>query len=54
MQKQIQENTNGFYGLDIAPALLDILARLRFKTPTPIQTQAIPVAIQGKDVVGIA
>ena len=54
MQKQIQENTNEFYGLGIAPALLDILARLRFKTPTPIQTQAIPVAIQGKDVVGIA
>ncbi|OGL78047.1 hypothetical protein A3J43_00995 [Candidatus Uhrbacteria bacterium RIFCSPHIGHO2_12_FULL_54_23] len=45
---------NGFYGLGIAPALLDILGRLKFVTPTPIQTQAIPLAIQGKDMVGIA
>lgn len=46
--------TNSFYGLGIAPSLLEILARLHFTTPTPIQAQAIPVAIKGKDVVGIA
>ena len=51
----MRENTaSGFYGLGIAPALLEILTRLHFKTPTPIQVQAIPVAIQGKDIVGIA
>ena len=44
----------GFTGLGIAPALLDALARLHFKTPTPIQEKAIPIAVQGKDVVGIA
>lgn len=44
----------GFYGLGIAPALLEILKRLHFKTPTPIQEQAIPVANKGEDVVGIA
>ncbi|MBI2551713.1 DEAD/DEAH box helicase [Candidatus Uhrbacteria bacterium] len=44
----------GFYGLNIAPALLQILERLNFKNPTPIQAQAIPVAIEGKDIVGIA
>lgn len=55
MKQRIQENTaGGFYGLGIAPALLEILGRLHFKTPTPIQRQAIPVAIEGKDVVGIA
>lgn len=43
-----------FYGLGIAPGLLEILTRLRFVTPTPIQRQAIPIAIQGKDIVGIA
>ncbi len=43
-----------FYGLDIAPRLLDILAQLKFTTPTPIQEKAIPVAIEGKDVIGIA
>jgi len=44
----------GFYGLGIAPKILDILESIRFKVPTPIQLKAIPLAIQGKDVVGIA
>ncbi|QQG46421.1 MAG: DEAD/DEAH box helicase [Candidatus Niyogibacteria bacterium] len=43
-----------FGGLGIAPALLDIIARYKFQEPTPIQRQAIPIAIEGKDVVGIA
>lgn len=43
-----------FYGLGIAPALLEILGRLHFSAPTPIQAQAIPVATSGKDLVGIA
>ncbi|KKU14840.1 MAG: DEAD/DEAH box helicase domain protein [Parcubacteria group bacterium GW2011_GWB1_45_9] len=30
------------------------LERLGYKNPTPIQEQAIPVAIQGKDLVGVA
>lgn len=46
--------TPGFSDLGIAPALLESLARLKYQTPTPIQKQAIPVAIQGKDIVGIA
>lgn len=44
----------GFAELGIAPALLVALRRLEYHTPTPIQTQAIPSAIQGKDIVGIA
>ena len=56
MEKQPTSNAanSKFYGLGIAPALLDILQRLRFTNPTPIQAQAIPQAIQGKDMVGIA
>jgi len=50
---QNSQSTN-FSGLGIAPAFLETLARLNYKNPTPIQQQAIPVAIQGKDVVGIA
>jgi ATP-dependent RNA helicase RhlE len=46
--------TGGFYGLGIAPSLLDVLARLKYVTPTPIQEKAIPVAVQGQDVIGIA
>ena len=44
----------GFSGLGIAPILLEALAKLNYKNPTPIQQQAIPVAIQGKDLVGVA
>jgi len=43
-----------FYGLGIAPKILDILERIKFKVPTPIQLKAIPLAIEGKDVIGIA
>ncbi len=44
----------GFYGLGIAPKILDILERIKFKVPTPIQVKAIPLALQGKDILGIA
>ena len=44
----------GFYGLGIAPGLLQILEKMKFTAPTPIQHRAIPIAIEGKDVVGIA
>src|SRR6187549_801889 len=43
-----------FEGLGIAPKLLDIIGQLKFITPTPIQFQSIPIAIEGKDVMGIA
>jgi len=49
-----EQQNSGFSGLGIAPTLLGKLAKLRFTQPTPIQQQAIPVAIQGKDIVGIA
>ena len=45
---------SSFYGLGIAPKILDILERIKFKVPTPIQQKAIPLAIQGKDIIGIA
>ncbi|TSC95903.1 MAG: ATP-dependent RNA helicase RhlE [Parcubacteria group bacterium Athens1014_26] len=43
-----------FGGLGIAPRLLDVLLRLGFKIPTSIQHKAIPVAVEGKDIIGIA
>jgi len=52
--KTNDQNTASFYGLGIAPRILDILEKIKFKVPTPIQFQAIPLAIAGKDVVGIA
>ncbi len=44
----------GFYGLGISPSLLEILDKLKFKVPTPIQRQSIPIALEGKDIMGIA
>ena len=43
-----------FYGLSIAPTLLDRIESMGFKHPTPIQHKAIPIACRGEDVVGIA
>jgi ATP-dependent RNA helicase RhlE len=45
---------HSFYELGVAPKVLEILDRLRFKTPTPIQYKAIPIAAEGKDMIGIA
>ena len=50
-------NTNvpaTFYGLGIAPKVLEALERMKFKVPTPIQHKAIPLAVEGKDIMGIA
>lgn len=46
--------TQTFDGLGIAPKIMEVLERLRFTVPTPIQRQAIPVAMIGSDVIGIA
>jgi len=43
-----------FHHLGIAPGLLAVLDELKFVTPTPIQERTIPIAITGKDVMGIA
>jgi ATP-dependent RNA helicase RhlE len=43
-----------FDGLGIAPKILEILDRMSFKHPTPIQHKAIPIGMQGKDIIGVA
>ena len=43
-----------FNGLGIAPKFLDVITRVGFTTPTSIQHKAIPAAIDGKDIIGIA
>ncbi len=40
--------------LGLAPALNDALKRANFTQPTPIQNQAIPMALQGHDIMGLA
>ena len=38
----------------IEDSLKDSINRMKFKEPTPIQNQAIPVALEGKDILGTA
>ena len=49
-----QTEQQNFYGLGIAPAILGVIERLKFTVPTKIQFQAIPIGLEGKDVMGIA
>jgi len=43
-----------FNSLKLEKTLMDAIAVINFKTPTPIQAQAIPVALEGKDILGTA
>ncbi|WP_394688232.1 DEAD/DEAH box helicase [Hoeflea sp.] len=43
-----------FSQLGLSKALLDTLDQLHLTTPTPIQTQAIPPVLEGRDVIGLA
>ena len=40
--------------LRLEEVLMESLAKINFKTPTPIQAGAIPVALEGKDILGTA
>ena len=45
------QNFNSF---KIEDSLKDSIIRMKFKEPTPIQSQAIPIALEGKDILGTA
>jgi ATP-dependent RNA helicase RhlE len=44
----------GFEGLGISEGLLRAIENLKYSEPTPVQRQAIPPAIDGKDIIAIA
>ncbi|KAI9771631.1 MAG: ribosomal RNA processing protein [Geoglossum simile] len=43
-----------FKDLGIIDSLCDACAALGYKLPTPIQAEAIPIALQGRDLIGLA
>ncbi len=45
---------NRFEDFDLSPILKKNIVKLGFGTPTPIQDQAMPLIIEGKDVIGLA
>lgn len=51
---EMTPGAEGFESLGIDAHILERLTKLKYTTPTPIQAAAIPVALTGTDVVGIA
>ena len=43
-----------FLSLNLEPTLIESIAKINFKTPTPIQAKAIPIALAGRDILGTA
>ncbi|HEX4923673.1 MAG TPA: DEAD/DEAH box helicase, partial [Bdellovibrionales bacterium] len=43
-----------FQDMNLRPELKTALAKMNFSEPTPIQAAAIPVALEGRDLVGCA
>ena len=51
---QERKNMKNFEGFGLSPALAKSLARMNYASPTPIQEKAIPLALQGHDILGSA
>jgi len=45
---------NSFESLSLSPGVLKAVQSANYREPTPIQTKAIPIALSGHDVLGIA
>ncbi|MDP4694321.1 MAG: DEAD/DEAH box helicase, partial [Opitutales bacterium] len=43
-----------FTDLGLRPELLEGIQRLGFESPSPIQAQTVPVALEGHDIVGLS
>ncbi|WP_328459518.1 DEAD/DEAH box helicase [Actinoplanes sp. NBC_00393] len=54
MAEDLPETDAGFAALELRPELLTALSELGYEEPTPIQREAIPPLIAGKDLVGQA
>src|ERR1700688_4064239 len=55
--QMIEENTEAglsFDELDLAPEVLHAVRDAGYTHPTPIQQQAIPLALAGRDLIGLA
>lgn len=51
---QGEEVTKTFKDLGVVDTLAEACAALKYERPTQIQAEAIPVALQGRDIVGLA
>lgn len=55
-ESQAEETTppKSFKDLGIIDSLADACTALGYKAPTPIQAESIPLALQGRDLIGLA
>jgi len=52
--EEAEDETHTFESLGIAPQILATIKKLGYKAPTKIQSEAIPVALKGSDIIGLA
>jgi ATP-dependent RNA helicase RhlE len=49
-----EPESHGFSDYGLRPSILKDVAELGYQQPTPIQAQCIPLALKGKDIIGLA
>jgi ATP-dependent RNA helicase DDX47/RRP3 len=54
LQYTAENSIRSFRDLGIIDSLCEACIALGYKSPTPIQNEAIPLALQGRDLIGIA
>src|SRR3984893_17358781 len=53
-QHPVQTTDQSFETLGLSPPILSSVRRIGFLHPTPIQAAVIPVALEGRDLIGLA
>ncbi len=53
-QHTVTTTDKGFPALGLAEPILDALREIGFEHPTPVQAEVIPLALSGRDVIGLA
>lgn len=46
----VQNQVSSFESFDLDPRLIQAIAKSEFSTPTPVQAKAIPLALEGRDI----
>src|SRR5213595_328496 len=54
MMEATPEGSVSFADLKLVPEVLDAVRDAGYENPTPIQQQAIPLALSGRDLIGLA
>src|SRR3954452_10620958 len=53
-QHPVSATDKPFSSLGLRATILGIIEKIGFQNPTPIQAEVIPLALQGKDIIGLA